>query len=134
MLSFWEGVLSSGTSIAVVALGWLFTRKRIAARTQVENEATVVKTITDVMDELRTELSRARAIAAEAEAATYQAQAALRRLAAELDQIGRALALHRAWDEAHAKEDAPFPPPLPVIPRWWEIVADTHFNAPDEPI
>jgi hypothetical protein len=132
--TFWEGAGASAGTIAVLVISWLLTRRRLAVKDKVDTDAVVVQTIAEAMTELRAELTRARAIATEAEAATYQAQAALRRLAAELDQFGRALASHRAWDEAHVKDDAPPPPPLPTVPQWWEVVGPPFRPASDEPI
>lgn len=138
--AWWEGfATSAGPALLILVVGWLLTRRRDAAKAKVENDATVVSMITEAMNELRQELQRARAIAVEAETTTKAAQDALRRLASELDQFGRALAAHREWDEKHARDDAPSPPPLPTVPRWWEAVGPPfrfpdRFPEIDEPI
>jgi hypothetical protein len=117
---FWQvGVLTTIPPIIVGWVSWFLNRRAQEARDDVANEATAVDTITDVMEQLRVELQRAKQDA-------DQATAAIRYVADELDHAARVIAAHRAWDDAASAAHASEPPPLPSLPRSWEIMSNVR--------
>ncbi len=132
---FWQVlILTTMPPILAGAVTWVLNRRAAAARAQVENDSTAVDTITDVLNELRAELSRARAEVSRAREDATQAAAALRSLASELTSAARAIERHRSWDEERVLDGAPHPPALPKIPHWWEIMDRVRPTSglPDE--
>lgn len=128
---FWQVLLLTTLPPALAgSVTWLLNRRAARARAQVENDSTAVDTITDVLAELRTELTRAREEVSVARAEASEAATTLRRLTASLDNAARSMAAHREWDDARVLEGAPEPPALPVIPHWWEIMRRT-YRIPD---
>lgn len=114
---FWQvGLLTVLPPILVGWVTWFLNRRSQAARDTVANESTAVDTITDVMEQLRVELQRVKQDA-------DQAIAAVRYLADELDHSAKVIAAHRAWDDAAYAAYGTEPPPLPTLPRSWEIMS-----------
>ena len=114
---FWQvGILTTVPPIIVGWMTWLLNRRAQKARDTVANDSVAVDTITDVMEQLRVELQR---VKGEAD----QAMSAIRYVAEELDHAARVIAAHRAWDDAAAASHASDPPPLPSLPRSWEIMS-----------
>lgn len=110
-------------ALATMIGGWALTRRRDERRAEIENEATAVDTITDVMGELRKELERAHRD-------VETLNTAIRFVADELDHAGRVLHAHRVWDEAVATHGIHGePPPLPSLPRYWEIMYKSRQQA-----
>lgn len=122
---FWQvGLLTTIPPILVGWVTWFLNRRAQAARDTVANESTAVETITDVMEQLRVELQR---VTTQAE----QAMSAVRYVADELDHAARVIAAHRAWDYAASAAHGAEPPPLPTLPRSWEIMS--KVRPPNEP-
>jgi hypothetical protein len=120
--NFWGLLaLASIPTIAVSVINWLLNRKRDDKRADVENEATAVETVTQVLDVLRAEVERERASAAQAREEAELALAQMRALTRELDRLNAALRAHRLWDDARVAEGAPPPPMLPDL-DWHEAL------------
>lgn len=121
---FWQVFVLAVVPPALVgAINWLLNRRTEQKRAAVQNDSTVVTTVTDAMDALNEELTRVRAdLRAMEKHAQY--------VTALLDAIAVAMERHQKWDEAQVQAGAPEPPRLPTIPRWWEIRTAASSKEP----
>jgi len=113
---YWQVLLLAVVPpILVAVFNRILTGRAEAKKASVQNDATVVTTVTDAMEALNDELARVRALLRETEQrANY--------LTDQLDGIAQALDAHKAWDDQCIRDyGAASPPPLPHVPRWWEM-------------
>lgn len=133
MFESWQvALISVGSSALLSWITWFLNRRQTQRTAAVESDSVVVDTITDVMTEMRADLVRLRAEVAEAHIETQRALTTIRYIADELDHASRMLAAHRVWDEAHMADGAPEAPPLPILPRYWEIMSKVRNAHPGE--
>lgn len=132
-LEFWQVLaISSVPAFLAASIPWLLNRRRDNKREDVVNDQTVVTTMTGVVEQLRTELSRATQLREETERELQHVKQAWRTFALEIDLAAQSIARHRQWDETIASMSEIPPPPLPTLPRTWEIM--DRARVPDEPI
>lgn len=112
---YWQVLLLAVVPPVLVAVfNRILTGRAEAKKAAVQNDATVVTTVTDAMEALNEELSRVRTEMRAAEAhAKYVSEL--------LESIALAMEEHKRWDDARVAEGSPAPPPMPNVPRWWEM-------------
>lgn len=133
-LEFWQVLaISSVPALLAALIPWVLNRRRDGKREDATNDQTVVTTMTGIVEQLRTELSRATQLRNQTERELEHVNLSLRALAQEIDTAARSIARHRQWDEDVVSRDADLHPVplLPTLPRSWEIM--DRARPPDEP-